>query len=178
MFHVERLDGFAAYLPRVLGFCIADQSVHHLIGTEAILDSPLNSSTWNPQPTSSGRTPWFTEPLSSRICEQALGPDLKLALCRLALRAALAQPRIEEKQTFFTKRSNWNVSGFTWVSGQLGACRIRLLVFSLAGCKCSTWNTRLRNCCDRIDEQSIERFSHLTPFLGRHPRRLWPVSHD
>jgi hypothetical protein len=56
MFHVERLDGFAAYLPRVMGFCIADQSVHHLIGTEAILDSPLNSSTWNPKPTSSGWT--------------------------------------------------------------------------------------------------------------------------
>jgi hypothetical protein len=94
----------------------------------------------------------------------------------MALRAALAQPRIEEKQTFFTKRSNWNVSGFTLVSGQLGVCRIRLLVFFARRLQVFHVEHCLRNCCDRIDEQSIERFSHLTPLLGRHQRRLWLVS--
>jgi hypothetical protein len=67
--------------------------------------------------------------MSSRICEQTLGPDLKLALCRWPCGLRLLSREFEEKQTFFTKRSNWNVSGFTLVSGQLGVCRIRLLVF-------------------------------------------------
>ena len=172
MFHVERLDEFAACLQRVLG----SRTNRSTTSSEekAILDSPLNSSTWNPQPTFSGWIPGpspsglqNTRNLSSRLRVRRLSPDYPLPFDRWFCGGpALAQPQIQEKQlslgTFHVERKP-----FQFGSGQLGICRIRLLIFSLERYKCSTWNTRLRT-WDFVRRQLIEILSHLTPLIGLH----------
>jgi hypothetical protein len=102
MFHVERLDGFAAYLPRVPGF-VCGQSVQHLIGDKG--DSRLSSQQFQLEPSGD----FFRVALGLQNpgghlqsnCEQALGPDLQLPFRRwfYGLRALLN--RIQGEATQF-----------------------------------------------------------------------------
>jgi len=137
----KRLDGFAAYLPRVPGFVCGQSrpAPHRGQRRFSIVLSTVPHGT--PQATSSGSLLVYRThgDISSRIASRRLGKDLQLPFRRWLYGLRLAQQNSGRSDAIWGKRSTWNL-------GSLAIFRIRVLIFSLEGYKCSTWNTFLRNC--------------------------------